>query len=152
MLLSKSIVTFVAGWVLTFSGLIGADEAVTKDRQLYAGTWRITSLETDGIKVSEDEAKTITVINKEDGTWTLVVEGKVASRGTSKIDPTRKPKTIDLTETEGEQKGQTILGIYEVEKDSRKLCISKSGQKRPAEFSAKRGSGHTLIFFKPVKK
>ncbi len=151
MLFFKLTVAILAVSVFTFSGLAQADDAIEKDRQLYAGTWQISSLEVNGNKVSEEDAKKITVINKEDGTWTLEVEGKVVGRGTSKIDPTKKPKTIDLTETDGEQKGQTALGIYEVEKDSRKVCVAELGKDRPSEFSSKAGSNHILAVFKRVK-
>jgi uncharacterized protein (TIGR03067 family) len=152
MLFSKLTVAILAVSILAFTGQVGADDAIKKDRQLYAGTWQISSLEVNGNKVSEEDAKKITVINKEDGTWTLEVEGKVVGRGTSKIDPTKKPKTIDLTETEGNQKGQTALGIYEVEKDCRKVCVAELGKDRPTEFSTKPGSGHILAVFKRVKK
>lgn len=152
MLLSKLTVATLAVSVLVFVRHVGADDAIKKDRQLYAGTWQAVSAEANGNKVSEEDAKKIVVINKEDGTWTLEVEGKVVAKGTSKIDPTKKPKTIDLTETEGEDKGKTFLGIYEVKKDSRKVCLAESGKERPTEFSSKPGSGHVLAVFKRVKK
>jgi len=47
---------------------------------------------------------------------------------------------------------KTFLGIYEVKKDSRKVCLAEQGKERPTEFSAKPGSGHTLAVFKRVKK
>jgi uncharacterized protein (TIGR03067 family) len=151
-MLSKLTITALVVSVLLFSGLVWADDAIKKDRQLYAGTWQAVSAEANGNKVPEEDAKKIIVINKEDGAWTLEVEGKVVARGTSKIDPTKKPKTIDLTETEGEDKGKTFLGIYEVGKDSRKVCLAESGKERPTEFSTKPESGHILAVFKRVKK
>ena len=136
---------------MALSGRVGADEAIKKDRQLYAGTWQAVSAEANGNKVSEEDAKKIIVINKEDGTWTLQVEGKVVARGTSKIDPAKKPKMIDLTETEGEDKGKTFLGIYEVKKDSRKVCLAESGKERPTEFKTAQDSGLLLIVMKRQK-
>jgi uncharacterized protein (TIGR03067 family) len=152
MLLPKLTVAALAISLLAFCGRVAGDDAVKKDRQLYAGTWQVVSAEANGNKVSEEDAKKIVVINKEDGAWTLQVEGKVVARGTSKIDPAKKPKTIDLTETEGEDKGKTFLGIYEVGKDSRKVCLAESDKERPTQFSTKPGSGHVLAVFKRVKK
>ena len=152
MLLLKLTAPALAASVLILSGRVWADEAIKKDRRLYAGTWQVVSAEANGNKVSEEDAKKILVINKENGTWTLEVEGKVVAKGASKIDPTKKPKTIDLTETEGEEKGKTFLGIYEVGKDSRKVCLAESGKQRPAEFSSKPGSGHIMVVFKRMKK
>jgi uncharacterized protein (TIGR03067 family) len=129
------------------------DETIKKDRKKYEGTWQVVSLEVDGNKSAEDDAKKITVINEADGKWAIEVEGKVIARGTSEIDPTKKPKTVDLTVTEGDHKGQTILGLYEFEDDTRKVCLAPPGGKeRPSEFSTKAGSGHVLAVLKRVKK
>jgi uncharacterized protein (TIGR03067 family) len=128
------------------------DEAIKKDRQKYAGTWQVVSLEVDGNQAAEENARKITVINEMDGQWTIEVEGKVIARGTSEIDPTKKPKSVDLTQTEGEAKGQTVLGIYELGDDTRKVCLGQPGKERPTEFSSTAGGGHILAVLKRVKK
>ena len=140
---------FAAGPLL---GGDGKDEAVKKDRKRYEGTWQVISLEVDGNKSGEEDAKKITVINEADGKWTIEAEGKVIARGTSEIDPTKKPKAVDLTVTEGDGKGQTALGIYEFKDDTRKVCLAPAGKERPTEFSSKAGSGHILALLKRVKK
>ena len=124
------------------------DEAIKKDRMKYEGTWQVVSLEVDGNKADEQDAKKITVVNEADGKWRLEVDGKVIARGTSEIDPTKKPKAIDLTETEGDDKGTTALGIYEVGDDERKVCYAKAGMERPDDFSAPAGSGRILAVLK----
>jgi uncharacterized protein (TIGR03067 family) len=129
------------------------DEAVKKDRQKFEGTWRVVSLEVDGNKAGEADARKITVINAADGQWAVEAEGKVVARGASVIDPTKKPKTVDLAVTEGEDKGKTALGIYEFSgDDTRKVCLAPPGKGRPAEFAAPAGSGHVLAVLKRVKK
>ena len=128
------------------------DEAVKKDRKRYEGTWQVVSLEVDGNKAAEEDARKITVINEADGKWAIEVEGKVVARGTSEIDPTKKPKTVDLTMTEGEDKGKTSLGIYEFGEDSRKVCLAPAGKARPAEFSSTAANGHVLAVLKRMKK
>jgi uncharacterized protein (TIGR03067 family) len=87
------------------------DEAIKKERKKYEGTWQVVSLEVEGNKADEEDAKKIAVINEADGKWAIEVEGKVMVRGTSEIDPLKKPKAVDLTITEGDDKGQTALGI-----------------------------------------
>ncbi len=67
------------------------DEAIKKARKKYEGNWQVVSLEVNGKKVGEQDAKKITVVNEPDGKWTIQVEGKVVARGTSAIDPTKKP-------------------------------------------------------------
>jgi uncharacterized protein (TIGR03067 family) len=128
------------------------DEAIKKERKKYEGTWQVVSLEVDGNKASEEDAKKITVINEANGKWRIEIDGKVVSQGTSEIDPTKKPKTVDLTETEGDNSGKTSLGIYELEDDTRKVCVARTGEKRPTEFAAPAGSGNILAVLKRMKK
>jgi len=128
------------------------DEAIKKDRKQYEGTWQVVLLEVNGNKAGEEDAKKITVINEADGKWALEAEGKVVARGTSVIDPTKKPKTVDLKITEGDDKGKTALGIYEFSADTRKVCLAPPGKERPTEFAAPSGSDHVLAVLKRVKK
>jgi len=76
----------------------------------------------------------------------------VINEGTVKLDPTKKPKAIDITFTAGERKGQMVLGIYEIEGDTFRVCVARPGDERPAEFSAKAGSGRTLVAYQREKK
>ena len=128
------------------------EEALKKDRMKFEGAWQVVSLEIDGNKAEEQDAKKITVVNEADGKWRLEVEGKVIARGTSEIDPTKKPKAIDLTETEGDYKGKTALGIYEIGDEVRKVCYANAGMERPDDFSAPAGSGRILAVLKRLKK
>ena len=128
------------------------DEAIKKDRKKYEGTWQVVALEVDGNKLPEEDAKKFTVVNEADGKWAIEVEGKVIARGTSEIDPTKKSKAVDLTVTEGDNKGQTVLGIYEFGDDTRKVCLGQPDKGRPTEFSSKAGGGHILAVLKRVNK
>ncbi len=121
------------------------DEAIKKDRKLIEGTWRVVALEIDGNKSMDEDARKITVVNGSDGTWSLRSEGNEISKGTSTIDPAKKPKTIDFTVTEGEGKGNQYPGIYELGEKTRKLCFAPSGRARPTEFSSTPGSEHILV-------
>ena len=141
---------FVGGPLL--AGGEAKDEAVKKDRKRYEGTWQVVSLEVDGKKVPEEDAKKITVINEADGRWAIEVEGKVAARGTSEIEPAKKPKAVDWMVTEGESSGKTALGIYRFGEDTRTVCLAQPGKDRPTEFAAPPGSGHVLAVLKRVEK
>jgi uncharacterized protein (TIGR03067 family) len=126
------------------------EQAIKKDREEYEGTWRVVSLEMDGKKAEEEFTRKVRVQNRAD-TWIVQVEGKEAGRGTSTIDPTENPKTIDFTPTEGSHKGKLFLGIYALEGDSRKLCFAQPGKDRPTEFASKPGGQHCLVIFERVK-
>ena len=90
-------------------------------------------------------------INAADGAWAILQEGRVVERGSSKIDPTKSPKEIDLTVTEGNSKGKVIPGIYEVGENTRQVCIAEEGKARPTAFSSNPASGHILVVFERVK-
>jgi uncharacterized protein (TIGR03067 family) len=148
-----ALLSFALLFVVT--SLTAADDkakAIKEDRKKYEGTWQVVSLEVDGNQSGEEDAKKITVVNEADGKWAIEVEGKVIARGTSEIDPTKKPKAVDLTTTEGDDKGKTYLGIYEFGDDTRKVCVAQAGKERPTEFSSTAGNGHILAVFKRVKK
>ena len=144
-------ITFGFALLFVVTSLAAADDkdkAIKEDRKKYEGTWQVVSLEVDGNKSAEEDAKKITVVNEADGKWAIEVEGKVIARGTSEIDPTKKPKAVDLTVTEGDGKGQTHLGIYEFKDDTRKVCLGQPGKERPTEFSSTAGGGHILAVLK----
>jgi uncharacterized protein (TIGR03067 family) len=127
------------------------DEAIKKDRKQIEGTWRVIALEINGNKAAEEDAKKLTVVNGSDGTWSLRSEDKEISMGTSTIDPTKKPKTIDFTVTEGEGKGNQHLGIYQLGEKTRKLCFAPPGKERPTDFSSTPGSERILVVFEREK-
>jgi uncharacterized protein (TIGR03067 family) len=127
------------------------DEAIKKDRQRIEGTWQVTSLTVNGNKAKDEDTKKITVINGSDGTWSVRYDGKEISKGTSTFDPTKKPKTIDFTPTEGDAKDDVFHGIYRLGKNARKLCLAPSGKDRPTEFSSTPENQYILVTFERVK-
>jgi uncharacterized protein (TIGR03067 family) len=146
----------VAGFLVAAVGLVTAadtakEEAIKQDRAQYEGAWRVSSLEVNGNKAQEADARKIVVLNHAD-TWTITVGGQEVARGTSKIDPTQKPKTIDFVPSTGAGVGKTFLGIYEIAGDCRKLCYAAPGKARPAEFASKPGSEQVFVVFQREKK
>jgi uncharacterized protein (TIGR03067 family) len=127
------------------------DQAITKDRKQIEGTWRVVALEVDGNKAMEEDAKKLMVVNGSDGAWSLRSEGNEISKGTSTIDPTKKPKTIDFTLTQGAGKGHQYVGIYELGENTRRLCFAPVEKERPIEFSSTPGSQHILVTFERQK-
>jgi uncharacterized protein (TIGR03067 family) len=116
------------------------------DRERYAGTWRVTSIEANG-EVSPQDDRVILVENAADGTWTLTVDGREVNRGTSSIDPFAMPKEIDLEITAGDGSGGILKGIYEVGEKDRRLCFRGGNEWRPREFSGAAGSRSVLVVF-----
>jgi uncharacterized protein (TIGR03067 family) len=60
----------------------------------------------------------------------------VNERGTFKVDATKKPMTIDLAITEGNDAGKTQLGVFEVTGDSMRCSFNPPGStERPASLT-----------------
>ena len=127
------------------------DKAIMKDRKRIQGTWQVTALTINGNKAKDEDAKKITVVNGGDGTWNVRSEGKEISNGTSTFDPTKKPKTIDFTPTDGGGKGEQFFGIYQLRKDTRKLCFAPADKDRPKEFTSTPENQQILVTFERVK-
>jgi uncharacterized protein (TIGR03067 family) len=144
-----AILSLIAGVSLRAAG--GDAKAVTgtKDLEAFKGSWTLISHEVDGKKFSEEEFKDEIVTHDGLGRFSCRRGDRVLGAGTVKLDPTTKPKSIDVTWTEGEHRGKTGLGIYEIDGDTIRVCCARPGGRgRPAEFSAEVGSGRILIVLK----
>jgi uncharacterized protein (TIGR03067 family) len=124
------------------------DKAIKKDRQRIEGTWQLTALKINGNQSKQVDTQKLRVVNGSDGTWSVRSEGKEISKGSSTFDPTKKPKAIDFTPTEGGGTGEKFLGIYQLRKNTRKLCFAPSGKDRPTKFSSTADNQHILVTLK----
>ena len=127
------------------------DEAIEKDHLATEGTWRAVSIEVNGTVVGADDVRKVTTVNGREGEWTLLVDGQKMAEGTSTIDPTVTPKTIDFKTTKGNDAGRETFGIYEIVGNTRKICYAEPGRQRPADFSAPAGSGRVLVVFERIE-
>jgi uncharacterized protein (TIGR03067 family) len=128
--------------------VIGDDEE-KKDLKKLEGTWLPTSAELAGEKFPDKLLKTIKLVLKDDKYTTNV--GEVTDKGTVKLDESKDPKTMDITGTDGPNKGKTFLCIYELDKDTLKVCYDLSGKKRPTEFKTKPDSSLYLATYEREK-
>lgn len=143
-------------FLVTAGAALAAEEEdkqalIKRDRQQIEGTWQVVELVVGGNPAAEADARKLTVINGNDGAWTLLAEGKHVTRGTSTFDPTATPKTLDFTPTEGDQAGQQFYGIYELGQDTRRMCFANNGGARPSSFESPAGSGVICLKFERVK-
>ena len=128
--------------MLAVVGLAGADakkDAAAAKKML--GTWKLTSGTMAGGPFPEEIVKTLR-LELTDGKYKLT-GAESPDVGTWKLNADTKPMTIDITGTDGPNKGKTILGIVEINKDKMKVCYELSGKSRPAKFESK---AKTLLF------
>jgi uncharacterized protein (TIGR03067 family) len=120
----------------------GADEASDKDYKAFEGEWRFVSIQADGNDLPAETFKTSRLICK--GRDFTAINPDGTSRGTFSLDATKSPKTIEITVTEGPEKGEKFVGIYELKGDTYKLCGSFKSKERPRAFESKPGSGQVF--------
>ena len=112
------------------------------DIKKLQGTWNIASLEVDGAKQPDGAFQGAQITIKGDS-FTTTAMGDVYS-GTFSVDASATPKTIDMHFADGPEKGNTSLGIYDIEGDSWRLCLTVTGKTRPRAFATSPGSGLAL--------
>ena len=128
-----------------------AQDEVKKELARFEGTWKWVSIEMEKMKLSADalEHPRLKLMGDK---FSVTEENNATFGGTFKVDPSKKPKTIDVTFGDGPEKGKKALGIYELEGDTYKVITDPAGKSRPTEFAVKPGSGHVLQVLKREKK
>jgi uncharacterized protein (TIGR03067 family) len=150
-----ALVALVGTLVLAACGGTGAraDEKADVEKELkkFQGAWTFESSEAGGKELPAGELKGLTLTFEGDK-HTVKKGNDVIQVGTQKLDPTKAPKAIDVTLTEGGNKGAVMLGIYEIDGDTLKVCFDAEGKKRPTQFKSPPGSGTFVNVHKRVTK
>jgi uncharacterized protein (TIGR03067 family) len=134
------------------SGTPADDKAdLEKEVWKFKGTWTFESSETGGKELPTGELKGL-LLTFEGDKHTVRKGEEVIQVGTQKLDPSKSPKIIDVTMTEGPNKGTVMLGIYEIDGDTLKVCFDPQGKKRPTEFKSAPASENFVNIHKRVKK
>jgi uncharacterized protein (TIGR03067 family) len=146
--------TLCAVSITTLLLALGGDitEIIKKDRAALQGTWQVVASEDNGEKVPADDLKGLFLIFKGDAI-AIREGGKAEERFSFLLDPTKKPKEIDLTIKVGPKKGQTDRAIYHLDGDLLRICIqSNNDAPRPREFVSKAGSKLWLVVLQKTKE
>jgi len=139
-----------ATWLLALcAGLAAsaADDPAKTDLDKLQGVWKVVAMENDGKKAPEDSVKGIRMTIK--GDKLIMKEDNKEDEASFKLDPTQKPKTMDMTIKVGD-KMEVVKLIYDLRGDDLKLCGGRAGKDRPKDFAAK--GGLNLIVFKREKE
>jgi len=120
-----------------------------EDLKAMEGKWKVESAEAGGKKIESDDLKDLLVTITGDRYEVQVKDYKDA--GTLKLDEAQKPKTMDATDTEGEDFGKVVKAIYEITGDTLRVCYALNGGERPTEFATKEGSSLLIITYQREK-
>ncbi|VTR91433.1 unnamed protein product [Gemmata massiliana] len=120
-----------AALILALGGVVLADEKAIKELE---GTYKMAAAEKGG-KAAPKELTDVAVVTIKGDELTIAFgpdEKKVAK---IKVTADAKPATIDLSPTEGAEKGKTFPGIYKFEKGELTLAFTEKTE-RPKEFKS----------------
>jgi len=122
----------VAGGLMlaVFAGVVIADEKALKELE---GTYTVTVLEKGGKGAPKELTDTLKVTIKGDD-FNLVV-GTDEKKAKIKVDASKTPNTIDITPSDGPEKGKTFPGIYKSEKGEVTIVFNEKGD-RPKDFKS----------------
>jgi uncharacterized protein (TIGR03067 family) len=120
-----------------------AKDADTKDADAIQGIWLPTAAELAAEQLPDDIRKTIKLVIK--GDHYLLTVGTDVDKGTVKLNPSTKPKSMDITGIGGPNNGKTILAIYDLDGDTLRIC---SGKSRPTEFKTKADAQLFLVTYR----
>jgi uncharacterized protein (TIGR03067 family) len=127
--------------------LVGGTAAqdAKEDMKKLEGTWVVVSAERDG--KNYDRIKDDQVVFAGDK---ITIKSKERDqKGTYKLDPSKKPKALDLiSDNAGDP---PVHGIYEFKGEELRICFSRPGKDRPTAFATQAGSEMTLVVMKRVK-
>ena len=134
---------------LLFSFSLAARSGDAPKGDAIQGTWLPETAELGGKMFPDEVRKTIKLVVK-DGKYTVTVGEKV-DKGTVKLNPSAKPRELDITGTDGPNKGKTFPAIYERDGDTLRVCYDLSGKTRPTEFKTREGTKLFLVTYKREK-
>lgn len=121
----------LAAVLLSVGAAAFADDA-DPDRKAFQGTWTIVQTKKGDPK--DKEPVTASTVVFEGNTYRIKAGDKVVEEGTFTVDGKTSPKQIEVTATQGVDKGKKWHGIYEIDADSLKAVVGPTDQDRPTRY------------------
>jgi uncharacterized protein (TIGR03067 family) len=104
------------------------------------GTWKLVAAEAAGRPLPKEILEKLVSMVIQGDAFTETFKGKEndPDRAKIRVDPSKSPKEIDFADAEPEagKEPNVHLGIYEIDGDTLKICISRPGMPRPKKFQA----------------
>jgi len=118
----------------------------TDERAKVIGTWKVTTIELNGNRLTEDDLadRNLTLSFMANGD--LIIKRPDAEDDIAKwvLDPTTNPKSINVTNKDGKLE----KGIYKLTGNTLQLCYADPGNDRPTKFEAPEGFKGGLFIMK----
>lgn len=138
---------FAVAGGLVLAGIAGVLLADDKDLKDLQGKYTVTAAEKGGKVAEKPDIDGLTVTIKGDE-MILAVKGE-EKKAKIKVDASKTPHTIDISPTDGPEKGKTFPGVYKIEKGEVTLVFNEKGD-RPKDVKAEGDA--TLVKMKKADK
>ena len=115
------------------------------DTRDMAGRWSASKAELSGTKLGDEMRESILLV-VENGRYTVTM-GRETDQGTLVLNTAHDPKAMDITGTDGPNKGRRMLAIYELSEDTLRICYDLAGRSRPTEFRTSQGEQRLLVTY-----
>jgi len=115
-----------------------------KDLDKLQGEWTMSALEVEGKQVPPEKIEGTTLTIKGDKYIVTVKDKK--HEVTITLDPSKEPKSIDMSFPDGPNAPKVGRGIYKLEGDTFILCRAQATEgERPTEFGTMPNSGCFMV-------
>ena len=119
------------------------------DLAAMEGKWKPESAEAGGKPIDVPQLRDLIITITGDRYEVQTNEGP--DRGTLKLDEKTTPKTMDATDTEGQDAGKVIKAIYELKDDTMRVCYAINGGERPSTFTTAEGAPFLVVVYRREK-
>ena len=109
------------------------------------GEWQMTACNADGYPVPESMMKTGRRVARNGETESYFGQQRIMQASYT-VDRDADPHTIDYALKNGHQQ----FGIWKFEGEILHICFAQPGKPRPADFTARKGQGHTFTAWKRI--
>ena len=122
-----------------------SNEASRKEIEILQGVWKTVSVEVNGSPIAHHHFENATLVITGDQ-FTLrnpLPDAEQMTEGVLRVDAATVPKGLVLTL----ENGQTIEEIYELDRDTLKVCYPTRQGNRPTAFKTAPQSGLSLVVY-----
>jgi uncharacterized protein (TIGR03067 family) len=132
--------------LLLWSSQLPADEAADEaEREKLIGVWQGFVVEGRGENPDRGVVKLTLTIKEGQMTATGKDGVEDLGEGTYEVNFASDPRGLDATRKKPNGRGETHEGIYALDGDILKWCVTNGRSKRPEEFVTKPGAGQFLL-------
>ena len=131
--------------IVVFTCCLGVSAAQDAKKEMTAlqGSWKVVDYKGPEEAFAKEFKSKGKIIFDGDKLTIMIGDIKLGE-ATYKLDPSKKPKHIDVIPTEGANKDKAMLGIYALDGDKLTIFSHDDEKVRPKEFSYKAGDAGGL--------